>query len=193
MASIEKIAEYTAALSELLKTTTLKEVRIKDICEQCGTDRQNFYYYFKDKYDLAAWIYKLDHAETMGNKADPFSVEQVAELLERLRSKADVYIKLFDDTSQNSLFSFMLAAEYEIYFQLKKQQKEPLPLCDEEACALSFDLAAFFQAIVAWVRGEYAVSPHEFAEYCYLMASKIIRDCYKTYDSKRYFENKLHR
>lgn len=189
MASVEKIAEYANALSELLQTTPLERVRVKDICEKCGTDRQNFYYYFKDKFDLAAWIYKLDYTETMANNSNAYSPKQSAEMLERMRAKSDIYTNLFDDTSQNSLFPYMLTMEYELLLQMRAAQEQTEPMSDKEKCEVAFDLAGIFQSIVAWVRGEYAVSPQDLAELQYSMAGKYIKDYYLNCDYIKCSEN----
>lgn len=178
MASTEKIAEYAAALSVLLQTMPLAQVRVKDICAQCGTDRQNFYYYFKDKYDLAAWIYKLDRTEALANYSNTYSTELLIDAIERMRSKQDIYINLLNDTSQNSLFSYMLAVEHETLLQLRADQNETAPMRDEELCAAAFDYAGIFQAVVAWVRGEYALSAPEFAENIFSMVSGYMKQYY---------------
>lgn len=178
MASTEKIAEYAAALSELLQTTPLAQVRVKDICALCGTDRQNFYYYFTDKYDLAAWIYKLDRAEMLALHSGQPDMEQLAELTERMRSKSDIYINLFDDTSQNSLYSYLLAVEYERFLQMRAAKNITAPVSDSEKCEAAFEFAGFFQTMIAWVRGGYELLPLEFAELAYSMVGGSMKQYY---------------
>jgi AcrR family transcriptional regulator len=49
------------ALAEALKTrlskTTLKNITIKDLTDDCGLNRQTFYYHFSDIYELMEWIF----------------------------------------------------------------------------------------------------------------------------------------
>ena len=44
------------ALKSVLKTKNLKKVTIQDIADECGINRNTFYYHFKDIYDLVEWI-----------------------------------------------------------------------------------------------------------------------------------------
>lgn len=48
----EAIAE---TLMELLSTQTIEQITVKKIVEECGINRQTFYYHFCDIYDLLEW------------------------------------------------------------------------------------------------------------------------------------------
>ena len=43
------------SLKNLLSTRKLDKITVKDIAEDCGVNRQTFYYYFRDIYDLLEW------------------------------------------------------------------------------------------------------------------------------------------
>ena len=43
------------SLKKLLSTRKLDKITVKDIVEDCGVNRQTFYYYFRDIYDLLEW------------------------------------------------------------------------------------------------------------------------------------------
>ncbi|MEA4889844.1 MAG: TetR/AcrR family transcriptional regulator C-terminal domain-containing protein [Clostridiaceae bacterium] len=47
----------SAAMKELMAEQPMEKIKIGDIVERCGMNRQSFYYHFKDKYDLVNWIY----------------------------------------------------------------------------------------------------------------------------------------
>ena len=51
MSQVTKRA-LAASLIKLLSQKPLDKVTVKDIIEDCGVNRQTFYYHFKDKYDL---------------------------------------------------------------------------------------------------------------------------------------------
>lgn len=48
------------ALKELMETEDFEKISVSDICERCHMNRKSFYYHFKDKYDLANWIFDTD-------------------------------------------------------------------------------------------------------------------------------------
>ena len=45
---------FATELERMLTEMPLSKVRVKDLCERCGAQRQAFYYHFQDKYDLVA-------------------------------------------------------------------------------------------------------------------------------------------
>lgn len=56
---------FTEALYELLKMNSLDRITVKSICDTCGFSKKTFYYYFKDKYDLAVYWYNKMNTEAM--------------------------------------------------------------------------------------------------------------------------------
>lgn len=54
MSDITKRA-ISASLKRLLLTKSLNKITIQDIADDCGINRQTFYYHFADIYDLAEW------------------------------------------------------------------------------------------------------------------------------------------
>lgn len=188
MRRMAKISDYVQALSELLKTTPLGKIRINDICKQCGTDRQNFYHYFKDKYELAAWIYKLDYIESLNKNSNIYGEKQLVDLLEIMRSKSDIYINLFDDSSQNSLYSFMVTSEYRILLQIKKEKTGIAQMNDEEFFEIIFNHSAFAEALIAWIRGEYSVPASRCAELMYRFSADFLNKYYGNNEFKNFPE-----
>ncbi len=49
---------------KLLSKRGLKKITVRDIVEDCGVNRQTFYYHFHDVYDLMEWIFQ-DTADTL--------------------------------------------------------------------------------------------------------------------------------
>ena len=56
MAEITKRA-LAASLKKLVGRMPLDKVTVTDIAEDCGVNRQTFYYHFLDICDLVEWIY----------------------------------------------------------------------------------------------------------------------------------------
>ena len=57
MANATKHA-LAGALLELLNTTTLDNITVKDIVERAQVSRQTFYYHFGDVYQLLDWAFQ---------------------------------------------------------------------------------------------------------------------------------------
>ena len=59
MASSTKEALGTA-LKKLLELKPIDKITVKDLVEECGVNRQTFYYHFDDVYDLLEWVFEED-------------------------------------------------------------------------------------------------------------------------------------
>lgn len=59
MASSTKEALGTA-LKKMLNIKPIDKITVKDLVEECGVNRQTFYYHFDDVYDLLEWVFEED-------------------------------------------------------------------------------------------------------------------------------------
>lgn len=116
MAQITKlwIAEK---MRELLKQKPLDKIRVTEICQAAGIERPTFYYHFRDKYDLMAWMFCHSAAET-----DVVSVESSAEAMRRMKSDILFYRRAYEDASQNALWKYMHEYFVRRYTALAKEK-----------------------------------------------------------------------
>ena len=48
------------ALKKMLSVKPIDKITVKDLVEECGVNRQTFYYHFDDVYDLLEWVFEED-------------------------------------------------------------------------------------------------------------------------------------
>lgn len=82
----------------LMETKSLQEIRVKDLCEKSGADRHTFYYHFRDKYELVAWIYASGAEESMGGPEGHMGLEESAAALRLVREHKNFYRKRLSRT-----------------------------------------------------------------------------------------------
>ncbi len=90
-------------MKELMKKKTLDKIRITEICEAAEIDRSTFYYHFKDKYALVAWIF---YHNAFG--MDVIDVKEAADSMRRMKNDILFYRRAYEDNSQNALWSYIL-------------------------------------------------------------------------------------
>ena len=44
-------------MREIMKHKPIDKIRVTEICKAADTTRPTFYYHFKNKYDLVAWMF----------------------------------------------------------------------------------------------------------------------------------------
>ena len=60
---------FAESLKKLSAKKSFEKISVKDIVNDCGLSKTTFYNHFRDKYDLAAWIYSTD-AEKIINRVN---------------------------------------------------------------------------------------------------------------------------
>lgn len=55
------------AFKRLIEKKFFTAISISDIFDECNMHRKSFYYHFKDKYDLVAWIYNTETSSADGD------------------------------------------------------------------------------------------------------------------------------
>lgn len=53
------------SLKGLMQHTSLNKISVQNITDQCGLNRQTFYYHFHDVYELLGWIYATEAIESV--------------------------------------------------------------------------------------------------------------------------------
>ena len=51
-------------MREIMKHKPISKIRVTEICRAAEIERPTFYYHFKDKYDLVAWMFYTEAYET---------------------------------------------------------------------------------------------------------------------------------
>ena len=64
-----KMAE---AFKELVCKKSFQKITISDIAKESAMTRENFYYHFRDKYDIMHWIFEQEIVEKLPSEEDSF-------------------------------------------------------------------------------------------------------------------------
>lgn len=103
-------------MKKIMAKKSLDKIRVTEICREAEIERPTFYYHFKDKYDLVAWIFFNDAFKT-----DVISIESAAKGMNQMRKDYLFYKSAYEDTSQNPLWQYMHEYFVERYAQEAKQ------------------------------------------------------------------------
>ena len=94
----------------LMVSKPIEKIRVTEICKAAEIERPTFYYHFKDKYDLVAWIFFQSAFET-----DVISVESAAKSMNQARKDFIFYERAYEDKSQTPMWQYILEYFVERY------------------------------------------------------------------------------
>ena len=104
-------------MNRLLQHKSIEDIRVTEICREAEIERPTFYYHFRDKYELMAWMFCRKALGT-----DIFSVESAAKSMNGMRQDFIFYKRAYEDHSQNPMWSYMVEYFVERYAGLAREK-----------------------------------------------------------------------
>lgn len=152
------------ALVELTRKMSFERITVQAICEACGAHRQTFYYYFQDKYELAAWIYYSSVSEALQDKEEHSWEEYMLKAFRGMERNRAFFKKALSETGQNALLSEIEKSGLEIYSDIYKAQTGIRSLDVQTMYALRYHVTACAHMTKRWLLDEPEVTPEEQCE-----------------------------
>ncbi|HAJ73484.1 MAG TPA: TetR family transcriptional regulator [Lachnospiraceae bacterium] len=103
-------------MKDLMKKKPLDKIRITEICTAAEIERSTFYYHFKDKYELVAWIFFQ-----AADRTNIIDLHDSAEAMKQMKNDMLFYRRAYEDNSQNALWRYMLEYFVEKYTRLARE------------------------------------------------------------------------
>ncbi|HEX3039291.1 MAG TPA: dihydroxyacetone kinase transcriptional activator DhaS [Caproiciproducens sp.] len=174
-----------ASVKELMKKKGLEKISVSEIVENCGINRQTFYYHFKDKYDLIDWIYYNEVVSVVTqNKLHENWSDVVRDVLRSMKQEQYFYTNALNVTGQNSfqdyLFEVTKGLVMEILDEIADDSK--IENRDKEFIA-AFNAYGLVGITVRWARSGMKEQPDEIV----LRLSHLIQDSFRS-AAARYFK-----
>lgn len=121
-------------MREMMVKKPIDKIRITDICKAAQIERSTFYYHFKDKYELVAWMFFQN-----ADKVNVIDKIQAAKSMEQMKKELSFYKRAYEDASQNALSKYMVDYFYEAYITIAKEKLGTEKLDDQ----LLFDIRIY--------------------------------------------------
>ena len=120
------------SLKKLLQKKPLEKITIKELVEDCGVNRQTFYYNFQDIYDLLdVWMstrlgmLKKSVPESKGWK------EEVRVFLKYCQSHPQLVTNLLSSTSRSHLEQYIFTESDIFFYDYVRERTAGMPLSEE--------------------------------------------------------------
>ncbi len=175
---------YVEALETLLQKKPFEKIQVKDLCEYCNTTRTTFYYHFRDKYDLVAWIFNRDYNSVFFVSGADMTEQTAVKLLERMYEKRSFYKKVFTDHSQNSIRNYIHDFNVENGNKVVKFTYNVEKLSDEQLYLIRHFSYGTMQMLIDWLLEKYQMTAEEVTRLQYKVMPDFLETAYM-----RYYEN----
>lgn len=153
------------SIKQCMKTTSVDDITIRQIVENCGLTRQTFYRNFLDKYDLINWYFDillLKSFEHMGSGKTIY--EGLKKKFDYIREERIFFSAAFRSGDQNSLKEHDFELILQFYTNLIHEKTGHKP--DEETLfLLEMYCQSSIYMTVKWVLGGMKLSSEQLARH----------------------------
>lgn len=176
-------ARFAAELEAMMRDKPLCQVRVRDLCERLGVQRCTFYYHFRDKYDLVAWMLEQDVLRA-SEEAGAHTQELFVEGLRIIWERRDFYRAAFEDDSQNSVYYYHLEYCYEVNEALLKRYLGVAELSREASFEVRFFSLGNAGSVAAWLKGDMKATPVQLAASLFECMPPLLRAAYASQSAR---------
>ena len=169
---------FADTLKDMLKEMPMEKVRINELCRRCGADRQTFYYHFRDKYDLATWIFARDYETVLMDTSGQYTIEHAAAILQRMHDDKLFYRKVFSARSQNAISTYIFEYFVTLGTEAVRRQFGEEALTVDTVYEIKSHSFACVGHTLEWLEGRSGYSPEEFARLQYQFMPSILKKAY---------------
>lgn len=141
-------------LKTMLEEKPLDKITVKDLAEECGVNRQTFYYHFQDIYDLLGWIYRTEALEAIKNSKSYSTWQQgLMIILDYVQENRALCIHTYRSLAREHLERFLDEVLFELLGDVVDEIAAARPLAAEDKTFITrFYCYAFAGMLLEWIR-----------------------------------------
>lgn len=162
MSEITKKALATS-LKKLLSKKELPKITIANITNDCGVNRQTFYYHFKDVYDLLEWIYLNEVIQSMDGK-DTYDTWQQGflSIFEYILNNKEFVKNTYNSISREFFLRFIYDQTKELLKNIIEEKSKGLNVEEENKEFMAdFYKYGFVGIVQDWIENGMKENPHD--------------------------------
>lgn len=157
-----------SALKELMAQKPVNKITIHDITERCGIRRQNFYYHFKDVYDLMRWMFQEEAVFLLRQHEGVLLWQEgLLQLFHYLEDNKAVCLCALQSVGRDHLKRFFETDIHTIIHRTVEQIGMEIGATDDGTAKEDIELTTHFYVVAltrmleSWLLGEINKTPEE--------------------------------
>ena len=158
--------EIKNSFIKLLTERPISQITVKDIVEDCGVNRNSFYYHFQDVYDLLEWMLEQHRTNLEPQVSDRNAWRTaVANLLDFCLENRAMIQNLFRSISRDSLDRYTYSILLKSLTDYTRNQATQYSLSEKQYKALlQFTAHGLQGLLLTWIDGGMRVPRDELIE-----------------------------
>lgn len=117
---------------EMLEKTPLDKITVTNIIERCGINRNTFYYYFRDIYDLLESFFKEELEKVIEDNANESWQNMLKDVMKMLKENKQIVYHIFNSLNREQLERYVFDSTNKQMYELVKKEADGLNVTDED-------------------------------------------------------------
>ena len=140
---------------ELLKEHSLDKITVKDIVEKCGINRNTFYYYYQDIYDLIDDVFDIETKKVLEDEKQYESwYEELLRVALFVVENRPAILHIYDSKSRDVLEKYLFAICDKLIRKYVEQQVQGMEVSDKEKeFVITFYGYSLVGMTLNWIKG----------------------------------------
>lgn len=165
------MAQYTkkaiiSTFFDLISKRSLDKITVKDIVDQCEINRNTFYYYYKDIYDLIEDIFQTEIQKVIQNKdtEDSF-LAALKQGLQLIIEYKDVITNMYFSKSREIIIKYLIASADTFVSKFTREYAKDMQIEERDILlVIEWYKAALSEVMLRWIQDETGKEPDEFVQ-----------------------------
>ena len=186
MSDITKRA-ISASLKKLLGEKKLSKITVQDIADDCGINRQTFYYHFQDIYDLVEWTCVEDTEKVLKENRTYDTWQEGFLAVFYLARQDKVFIEnIYKSVSTELLEQYLYRLVYPLLKNVVDEKAKQFTVRDEDKKYVAdFFKYAFVGVLLEWIRNDMRESPEEITNRVSKIVGGAIENAFRNFVAGR--------
>lgn len=170
--------EIIATFFSLLEQKPLSKISVKNIVEACGINRNTFYYYYKDIYDLVDDIFNIETEKvTSQNPVHGYWQEGCLQSMHYLVEHSMIIHNVLNSISPEAIKAYLFKVAHGLLMTFSNKVTEGRAVPEEDKKFIAdFYSHAFVGIFYEWLRSGMKQEPEKFIELMGRMLNGSIYD-----------------
>lgn len=155
-----------ASLKKLMGKTPLKNIAVKDVVNDCGVNRQTFYYHFQDIYELLGWIFQTEALDAIADYKT-YRTWQVGflKICQYVEANKGFCLNTFDSLAKEHLEGFLKSVTFDLLYGVVEELSKGSVISPEDKKFIAnFYSYSFVGLLTQWLKAGANQKPEHLIE-----------------------------
>lgn len=143
-----------ASLKQRMSSVPLNKITVKQLVDDCGLNRQTFYYHFQDIYELLGWIYQTEAVDAIaGERSYRTWTQGFLKIFKYIEDNRDFCLNTLNSLARSHLDAYLYNVTNNLVMGVVQEVSAGMQVdAEDQRFLANFYTLAFTGLVIGWMR-----------------------------------------